>query len=159
MRLVIAALVFAALAITAAELGWFQPDLPTTEVSSRTAASTPRAPARSVPLPRELDAVPTGEDAVADDEVLLEDEDVGPPAALTVHLERGFDDFAELDHPHDEVLDELGEPAEPPAEPEVPPWAATIAAAWRNRLEPSFVIAGSGVFLGWALKRTLELLS
>jgi len=45
------------------------------------------------------------------------------------------------------------------AEPEVPPWATTIAAAWRTRLEPSFVTAGSGVFLGWALKRTLELLS
>lgn len=45
------------------------------------------------------------------------------------------------------------------AEPEVPAWATTIAAAWRTRLEPSFVVAGSGVFLGWALKRTIELLS
>ncbi len=45
------------------------------------------------------------------------------------------------------------------AEPSVPPWAASMAAVWRTRLEPVMVIAGSGVFLGWAVKKTIELLS
>lgn len=45
------------------------------------------------------------------------------------------------------------------AEPSVPPWAASIAAVWRTRLEPAMVVAGSGVFLGWAVKKTIELLS
>ena len=45
------------------------------------------------------------------------------------------------------------------AEASLPPWASVLAAAWRSTLEPPLVTSLSGVFLGWALKKTIELLS
>lgn len=124
MRLVIAALLFAALAIAAAELGWFQPELPGVAVSSANAPPAARPPSRPALRPQELPAVPPGDDGEALDEVTDEVEDTRP-AQLTVHVERGYDEMAEIDRAHSEIIDELDPEArpaaEPDAEPELPP--------------------------------------
>ncbi len=124
MRLVIAALLFAALAIAAAELGWFQPELPAVTVSPANAAAAPRPAARPALRPQDLPEVPPGEDGEALDEVAEELDDT-TPAQLTVHVERGYDELAELDNPHGDFVDTLdpdsSAAAEPAAEPELPP--------------------------------------